>query len=40
MYPGIPFVTVGLQSEKQKIGIEQNSCEVESTAGSGVKEGE
>lgn len=36
----IPFVTMGLEAEKWKIGIDQNSCEVESTAGSGAKEGE
>lgn len=29
-----------LESEEWKIGIDQNSCEVESTAGSGAKEGE
>lgn len=36
----IPFVTMGLEAEKWKIGIDQNSYEVESTAGSDVKEGE
>lgn len=30
----------GIESEKWKIGIDQNSCEVESTAGDGAKEGE
>ena len=37
---GIPFVTMGLESEEWKIGIDQNSCEVESTAANGAKEGE
>lgn len=40
MQPGIPFVTMGLESEEWKIGIDQNSCAVESTAGNGAKEGE
>lgn len=40
MQPGIPFVTMGLESEEWKIGIDQNSCAMESTAGNGAKEGE
>lgn len=34
MQHGIPFVTLGLNAGKWKIGIDRNSCEVESAAGS------